>query len=63
MTAKAFLAVTKLVARWTWKKLERFPVPAEEAVYVMAFTGRDPAKLHADQRHEPDRSAAEPRKP
>jgi len=63
MTAKAFLAVAKLVARWIWEKIERFPVPAEEAVYVMVFTGRDPNKLHTDQHHEQDHGAAEPRKP
>lgn len=62
MIAIPFVAVAKLVARWVWEKIERFPVPAEEAVYIMAFTGRDPNELHTDRHREQDRSAAGPRK-
>lgn len=48
------LETAKFVARWVWQKIERFPVPAEEAVYVMVFTGRDPNTLHADGYRQQD---------
>lgn len=63
MTATPFLAIAKLVARRIWERIERFPVPAEEAVYIMAFTGCDPDKLHRDRNRQQDDSTAESRKP
>ncbi len=61
MTARpSLLEVARVVAQWIWQKIERFPVPAEEAVYVMAITGRDPTTLHVDQRNEQDHGNASP---